>query len=85
MEREKLLEQLTKAVEEYCLDEEIYGDDPYLEINPDGGLRLISGDDADDSPFDCYSVLDLVEPSKAHPDKFQPNPEAISDLTDQLL
>lgn len=86
MEREKLIEELIKAVEEYCLDEEIYGDDPYLEYNPaDGVIRILSGDEADNSSLDCYSVLDLVEPSAEHPDKFEPSREAVEALADELL
>lgn len=86
MNKEDLIRRLTECVNEYCLDEEIYGDDPYLEFNPGSDIfRVITGEEADSSPFDCYPVMDLVEPSPSARDKFQPSRDNIEDLADELI
>lgn len=72
---------LLSALQEYSEGEEIYGDNAYLEIDTaTPRIRLISDDEADESPYDCYEVIPLLAPNPENPSSWRPDMDAIDDL-----
>lgn len=79
MNRIEFAEKLTKAVEEYLLNEEEFGDDSAIEITSEGGVRLVA-EPEDEETRDYYPVMDFVSMSVANPGKWEIDREAINEV-----
>ncbi|MCM1290864.1 MAG: hypothetical protein NC201_02130 [Prevotella sp.] len=76
---------ITDAVKEYCDGEEIYGDNAYIEINPTEKIaRIVTDEEAEDSPYDCYEVNSLIRPDMTNPSRWMPDTDTIQELLEQL-
>lgn len=71
-------EDIKKIVVEFLNQEESYGDDPQLKLNPATGEMTIVDDDDNEEGFDYWPIMDLVAMSETEPGKWQPDDEAIA-------
>lgn len=81
MDNNTLGNLIISALDEYCDAEELYGDSAWIEIDPQTPcVNIISDEEADSSPFDCYEVMSLLKPSPDDPASWTPDMEAIREI-----
>lgn len=71
---------IRKTVEEYLQQEEAYGDDAQLKVNPSTGSVTIADGDDDDPASDYWPMMDLVAMSETEPGKWLPDDAAIAEV-----
>lgn len=88
-EKTKTLEKaLISAIAEYLEQEEAYGDDAMLVIDPDAlTVSLIEEEpaDAEDSPLYYVRVMDLVRMDTEKPGLWLADSEAVAELSHDIL
>lgn len=86
MDTQKLIEDITKAVNTYIADEEMYDDNTQVVINPADGIVSLETDDTEDDPDeskDRYDVMDLLRmDAEGH---WTPDPDAIRSAAEQTV
>lgn len=84
MDTKKLQASILAALDEYCDAEEVYGDNAHIEINPaECTARIVTDEEADESAFDCYPVLELLRPDPADASRWAPDAAAVELLLDE--
>lgn len=79
---------LTSAIAEYLEQEEAYGDDAMLVIDPDTlTVSLIEEEpaDAEELPFYYVRVMDLVRMDTDKPGRWLADSEAVAELAGDIL
>lgn len=77
----KLKEAVYAALKEYCLAEEVYGDNAWLQVDTKkGSADIISEEEAELSPYDCYEIMELLMPAPENPAQWMPDPEAVESI-----
>ncbi len=88
-EKNKTLEKaLLSAITEYLEQEEAYGDDAMLVIDPDAltvGLIEEEPADAEESPLYYVRVMDLVRMDTDKPGRWLADSEAVAELANDIL
>ncbi|MDE6668387.1 MAG: hypothetical protein K2K26_01740 [Muribaculaceae bacterium] len=88
MSEKKLTAALTSAIAEYLDQEEAYGDDAMLVINPDSlTVDLIEEEPADAETSLLYyvRVMDLVRMDTEKPGRWLADSEAVTELARDIL
>ena len=85
MNTNEFIKKLTELVEDYIADEENYSDDVQLEINTVDWSMDIADPENDLPNCDYYPVMDLVRMSASEPGKWEPDPDAISDVAAEYV
>lgn len=79
MDTNELEKRVSEAVMEYISDEENYGDNAQLVIDPaNGEVTLTDGDDDIDDALDHYDVMDLLRMDSDG--KWSPDTDAIASV-----
>lgn len=85
MDTKEFTKRLTELVEDYIAAEESYSDDVQLEINTVNWEMDIADPENDLPNCDYYPMMDLVRMSATEPGRWEPDPEAISDVAAEYV
>lgn len=77
--------RLTDLVREYIAEEDAYGDDVQLQVNTLTWEMEIADPDNDLPDCDYWPMMDLVRMSASEPGKWEPDPEAISEVAAEYV
>lgn len=83
MTKEELKKLVLNLLKDFAEEEEVWGDDAQLCVNPDN-LTVTLAADAEARPDDdCYSVMEFLQPSPAEPGSWIPDTEAVDALVSE--
>lgn len=85
MNTKEFTKRLTDLVEDYIAEEEAYSDDVQLQINTVNWDLEIADPENDLPNCDYYPMMDLVRMSASEPGKWEPDPDAISEVAAEYV
>lgn len=85
MNTKDFTKRLTELVREYIAEEDAYGDDVQLQVNTLTWEMEIADPDNDLPDCDYWPMMDLVRMSASEPGKWEPDPEAISEVAAEYV
>ncbi len=83
MNRDELKMRVMDLLEDYAAEEEVWGDSAQLCINPESLTVTLTSDEQPE--YDCYDVMEFLQPSPSDPACWIPDPEAVDALLDEYF
>lgn len=80
MKKKEFIDRLNDAVTRYLHNEEEFGDDSAVEIDPATLTVRLVAEPEDEESLDYYPVMDFVSMSLADPGKWEIDHEAIKEV-----
>ncbi|MCM1483866.1 MAG: hypothetical protein NC043_05985 [Muribaculaceae bacterium] len=82
-----LKESLESAIREFIADDVTFGDNYVVAVDREAGTAVLidadaAGDALDDDPRDIYPAMDLVRMSETNPGQWEPDPDAMAEVTE---
>ncbi len=85
MTRDELKSLVLATLEDFSAEEEVWGDDAQLCVNPEDLSVSLTENAADRPADDCYDVMEFLQPSPTDPGHWIADPEAVDTLLSEYF
>ena len=85
MTKDEFRKQVTDLLEDFTAEEEVWGDDAQLCVNPSSLKAMLSVEVDDSLESDCFDVMEFLRPSAIDPSRWELEPEAVDALVSEYF